>query len=289
MSTAKPASGVVGQDWTYDSIVRKLHERRILLRVHASPACPLLGSHNDEGSAGFTARNLAFRGLTAEQYAQATSSLRQERDWAEGPYMRQVIIDHINQCVPPPRAHHRKGPGHFLRPRPAADDLSPWISTTGNLDWALWYIARLLCLKGHKRVRLAIIDATRTPHTPGGELRLRPFAERPKGEWINLPRREKDRYLRASWAAGEARETLFYGRVFGESILSDMVFDVSVRPPPFSSPTSSIRPPQRALALTLRLNRHCRSRFRRAFGTRPVCATRPGQAGWHGCSGIPPY
>lgn len=142
--------------WTYASLTDALRDRRILLRVHTSSSSPLPGPHNDPATAGFTSRNVAFRNLDPERYSLAVSGLRGDKDWTEGLYMRHVIIDHVNNRTPITRgpddptqtrggargsARGRGGRGVRYRPQPQPrpeHDQSPWISTTGNLDWAIW-------------------------------------------------------------------------------------------------------------------------------------------------------
>lgn len=258
--------------WTYGSITEALHHRTILLRVHTTPLTPVSGSG---GSSGFTARNSAFKGLNAEQYGQAVSGLRGERGWAEGPYMRDLIVDHINGVVRKsaptlPRGHTNGNGPHYQDPlqvgqlprRPwtranfpfhsprssttmpmRPDDLTPWISTTANLDWALWYIARLLTQHQHqpsqsqrptgRQVYLTIISIS-TNRTENQELYVAPFLYHNLNNKHQLELRGKNeidraRYNRASRNAVLAKEVLFYGRILGESILATTAFTPDVR------------------------------------------------------------
>lgn len=236
--------------WTYASLTEALRDRRILLRVHTSPSSPLPGQRNGPSTSGFTARNVAFRGLDPDQYASAVAGLRGDRDWAEGSYMRQIIVDHVNNRTPVTRlsstpgantegrGRGRGGRTHQHRPRLRLEvDQSPWISTTGDLNWAIWYIARLLSRnRGH--VHLSIINNTRRSWV-SGELRISPFLNRPRAEWDNLPSVGRERYLRARSSAARAREVLFYGRIFGESVLADMTFTHHVSPGLRFSPDAS--------------------------------------------------
>lgn len=234
------------QQWTYSSLTEALHHRTIILRVHTTPHNPL--------ESGFTARNPVFRGLTVEQYHHATASLKGER-WAEGPYMRDVIIDHINQLIrrPQPQQPGNMGNGWLRQPPPhiryqgrqrqnvplkeEVDELSPWISTTANLDWALWYITKLLALPGngprnnpgmkHNTVKLAIISIS-TDRTYNKELYVAPFLWRPPDETRYMCQVDRERYNRAKKSAISAKEVLFYGRIFNESILADLTFTKEV-------------------------------------------------------------
>jgi hypothetical protein len=223
---------MASEQWTYTSLTEALHHRTIILRVHTTPQNPL--------DQGFTARNPAFNRLTVEQYHHATSSLR--GTWAEGPYMRDVIIDHINQLVrrAQPQRPGYMGNGRFrpqrqFSPRQGGpvkaetDDLSPWISTTANLDWALWYIAKLLSQMTHHgtyyrydQVKLSVISIS-TDRILNKELYVAPFLFRPD-ETKYLCQVDKERYNRARKSAISAKEVLFYGRIFKESILADLTF-----------------------------------------------------------------
>jgi hypothetical protein len=223
---------MASEQWTYTSLTEALHHRTIILRVHTTPQNPL--------DQGFTARNPAFNRLTVEQYHHATSSLR--GTWAEGPYMRDVIIDHINQLVrrAQPQRPGNMGNGRFRSQHHSTfrqtgpviaetDDLSPWISTTANLDWTLWCIAKLLSQMTHHgttyrydQVKLSVISIS-TDRTLNKELYVAPFLFRPN-ETKYLCQVDKERYNRARKSAISAKEVLFYGRIFKESILADLTF-----------------------------------------------------------------
>jgi len=158
--------------------------------------------------------------------------------------MRDVIIDHINQLVrrPQPQRPGYMGNGRFrpqsqfklagARPlKTETDELSPWISTTANLDWALWYIAKLLSQTTMTRhgtkhrydqVRLSVISIS-TDRARNKELYVAPFLFR-HDETKCMNQVDKERYKRAQESAILAKEVLFYGRIFKESILADLTF-----------------------------------------------------------------
>jgi len=168
--------------------------------------------------------------------------------------MRDVIIDHINQLVrraqPLPLLYGGHGNRFRLGPHPRplngrmeaeTDELSPWISTTANLDWALWYIAKLLSQPGtgfdrtpkYEKVNLAVISIS-TDRTLNKELYVAPFLFRPN-ETKYMCQVDKERYNRARKSAILAKEVLFYGRIFKESILADLTFTREVIPSPTST------------------------------------------------------
>jgi hypothetical protein len=288
--------------WTYGSITEALHHRTILLRVH--PSSP---TRQEGFGHGFTARNSAFKGLTPDQYALAVSGLRGEKGWAEGPYMRDMIVDHINGVtrripIPPssiavsnnrvmgvrervrrpysylssvasfqraPGNPRPGGPGprtgqggrgrdnfpfHPQSTAPAPDDLTPWISTTANLDWALWYIAKLLTShtsSSSNKVYLSIISIS-TDRRDNKELYVAPFLYHNLNnadtyrEMRDKDDYDKDRYRRAGRNAVMAKEVLFYGRILKESVLATMGFTTEVSHSFFRTP---LLLPSRGLSL----------------------------------------
>jgi hypothetical protein len=175
--------------------------------------------------------------------------------------MRDVIIDHINQLVRRPQATQLLHGGHGSRfrlgPHPIAsrypgsqslkaevDELTPWISTTANLDWALWYIAKLLSHpeqghgygrgRGYDRVKLTVISIS-TDRTRNKELYVAPFLWRRDNETRYMCQVDEERYNRARKNAVASKEVLFYGRIFPESVLADLTFTREVS---LSSPIS---------------------------------------------------
>jgi hypothetical protein len=159
--------------------------------------------------------------------------------------MRDVIIDHINQLVrraqPQPQRPGYMGNGRF-RPqhhstfrqggplKAETDDLSPWISTAANLDWALWYIAKLLCQMTHHstnyrydQVRLSVISIS-TDRTLNKELYVAPFLWSSPCDSRRIGDVDRERSNRARKSAISAKEVLFYGRIFKESIQADLTF-----------------------------------------------------------------
>lgn len=240
------------QNWTYPSIRQALTDHKILLRVHTSPNSPLPSLHNDPSTSGFTARNAAFRGLAPQEFRQVTARLRNEVGWAEGPYMRKTIIDHLNNSTTArprlsstlvssfyPRTQtntqngHRGGRIPAVRPitqsRFEADEQSPWISTTQKLDWAIWYISKLLAQGRHGKVHLAIIK-NGARH---GEISVKPFRmfERYPNQPMGLEGVSTEAYRRARNNAMISQEILLYGRIFGESIISDLTITPYVSRP----------------------------------------------------------
>jgi hypothetical protein len=166
--------------------------------------------------------------------------------------MRDVIIDHINQLVrrpqPPPLLHGGHGSRFRLGPRPfpldgprmkaETDELTPWISTTANLDWAIWYIAKLLSQSGtgfnntprYEKVRLAVISIS-TDRTLNKELYVAPFLWSSRCDSRRIGDVDRERYNRARKSAISAKEVLFYGRIFKDSILADLTFTREVSTP----------------------------------------------------------
>jgi len=159
--------------------------------------------------------------------------------------MRDVIIDHLNNVVRRPPLHlGRLGRGRSELRTGGGDDLTPWISTTANLDWALWYISKQLASlftpgvrngqkqkQSQREIKMAIISIS-TDRTANSELYVAPFLFRPPNEPRGMSRVDRERYNQAKKSAIMAKEVLFYGRVFGESVLADLTFTKEVSPLP---------------------------------------------------------
>jgi hypothetical protein len=166
--------------------------------------------------------------------------------------MRDVIIDHINQLVrrAQPQRPGYMGNGRFRLQhhstshqagpvKAETDDLSPWISTTANLDWALWYIAKLLSQPGtgfnntprYQKVNLAVISIS-IDRKLNRELYVAPFLWSSPCDGRRIGDVDRERYDRARKSAIAAKEVLFYGRIFKESILADLTFTREVSAPP---------------------------------------------------------
>jgi len=126
-------------------------------------------------------------------------------------------------------------PFHPQSTAPAPDDLTPWISTAANLDWALWYIAKLLTspTSSSNRVYLSIISIS-TDRRDNKELYVAPFLYHNLNnadtyrEMRDKDEYDKDRYRRAGRNAVMAKEVLFYGRILKESVLATMGFTTEV-------------------------------------------------------------
>ena len=116
------------------------------------------------------------------------------------------------------------------------EDLSPWISTTRSLDYALWDVARRLA-KGEKVVKLAVIRQSKGADAGGWEWQHRGKRRSIRGAevWtlatdeIGLERGKAPRWEQHHWDRAHRRvlasdEILYYGRIFGESIVADMTF-----------------------------------------------------------------
>ncbi|GFZ46749.1 hypothetical protein JCM24511_03969 [Saitozyma sp. JCM 24511] len=161
--------------------------------------------------------------------------------WAEGAWMKDTMVDHVLL----------RWPGRPSRSTGGELESSPWVSACGNLDWAIWEIAKRLS-QGLSSVRLAIIRQEHHDFDPdrlnGAHARIRTHKIGPDGAPQpasaamsgrirqltvapavvldrHIPRiistRKKEVYSSAAARAREAQEVLVYGRIFSESILAD--------------------------------------------------------------------
>ncbi|KAK4689274.1 hypothetical protein P7C73_g817, partial [Tremellales sp. Uapishka_1] len=198
----------------YEAYVDTATARGLVFRVHdANSFCRL-------NTSGFAAPSGKFDGMAIEAYLAAFKVLRKPQ-WADSTYLRDTIVDH---CLV----------------RPSADgELSPWISTTDSLDWAIWEVARRL---GHPdpqkrvdKVRLCVIRHSIPTNNPFGKrdkknIELWTFP----GANLNLPDLERTlpypKMRDAVLAKRKARisnEKLFYGRIFADSIEDDLEFTLT--------------------------------------------------------------
>ncbi|KAL1411650.1 hypothetical protein Q8F55_002615 [Vanrija albida] len=199
------------------------------LRVHSrASASPLLWT-GDAATSGFSARNGNLAALTPSSYAASLAARDPPTPWAgwkDNTYTATSALDHLVRRSPP-----------FLPDTHAADDGSPWISTTRSLTWAVWEVARRLSPPpapvhafvvaqpaAEARVELAVIS-------PGEEACLDPlplvrglWRARGDGEGGKLTGNQRDALQAAEFAARACDETLFYGRIFASSVLANYEF-----------------------------------------------------------------
>ncbi|WWD17112.1 hypothetical protein CI109_101549 [Kwoniella shandongensis] len=134
-----------------------------------------------------------------------------------------------------------RGPhGRIVPPVQSEIEASCWISTTRSLDWAIYEIARQLSLNdqgsaslpGEKTLRLAVIrydpqvgrssDGSVQVHSR--ELRLIPYFYLAEAEGGIISSVKKEMSIEARRRTNDTFETLYWGRVFSQSIEEDLVF-----------------------------------------------------------------
>ena len=131
--------------WTYTRLYRELNEGQILLRVHHSMSASQLIISPSPSTSGFFAPSPLFACVTPKTYALVASNIDPESPW-----MRELLVDHIRGARRPYLGRNASE----VRP---PDELSPWISCTASLDWAIWDITRCLARGGRWSVTLTIV------------------------------------------------------------------------------------------------------------------------------------
>ncbi|RXK39334.1 hypothetical protein M231_03413 [Tremella mesenterica] len=185
---------------------------------------PSQGSHangqiprNQYPSARATNERMNFRSATAQK--------GQIDDMFEGTWMRELIVDHINGWRRPcPALWKAKYPQETRN----TDELSPWISCSASLDWAIWNIAKQLSrMKGKSdKVWLTIV------RLDGPEKWHRPFAHPRSPRVEDQSPFRYDLEFKARRKAEDCKEVLAYGRIFGNSIIAVLPFSISSTPFP---------------------------------------------------------
>jgi hypothetical protein len=136
-------------------------------------------------------------------------------DCLNRPFVRQTAIDHILQRVTKNSADH-----------------SRWISTTRSHRWVLWEVARRLASDPKAAVHITVISTSR--RTSIGET---------APDWRLLPSyslaalspearehlADEAELLKAQWKSHDSYESLWYGRIFPDRIVTDLVCTAIVR------------------------------------------------------------
>ena len=141
----RPRHQPVQTAWTYTRLYRELNDGQILLRVHHSMSASQLILSPSPSTSGFFAPSPLFACVTPKTYALVASNVDPESPW-----MRELLVDHI-------RGTRRPYLGRNASEVRPPDELSPWISCTASLDWAIWDIARCLARGGRWSVTLTIV------------------------------------------------------------------------------------------------------------------------------------
>lgn len=229
---------------TYESLRSGCLSHTILLRVHDTTSHSPLVWTNDTSTSGFHCPNARLH-LSPTAYAGMAEEIKLaggRGQWAEGAWMKDTMVDHVLL----------RWPGRPSRSTGGELESSPWVSACGNLDWAIWEIAKRLS-QGLPSVRLAIIRQEHHDFDPdrldGAHARIRTHkiasdgAPQPASAAMSgrirqltvapavvldrhIPRiistRKQEVYSSAAARAREAHEVLVYGRIFSESILADL-------------------------------------------------------------------
>lgn len=200
----------------YQRLINDSRKHRILFRVHDSTSASPLTWTGEHSTSGFSSLNPNLQHLTPTAYMSAFGRLT-GYSWLLGPYSRDLLVRHIFES-----------PGSGIM---ESDELSPWISTTLDFDWAVWEVARRLAKEEVGEVKMAIIrqahlgaEADDEKQRNGDEIRIDPL--RILGQYLEQPldRTERQHVLEAKRRAVTSSEVLFYGRIFSSSIESDLIF-----------------------------------------------------------------
>lgn len=208
---------------------------RTFLRVHSSSSASPLRWTGDPATSGFAALNSNLALLTPTAYTGAME--RQDpplpwQEWDIGLHTAHSVLDHlIRRAVPLVPGVH------------AADDASPWISTTANPTWAVWEIARRLspppvpvhafvvaAPAAEEVVELAVILPTVEAHLDPLPVVRSLWRDRGDGDGGKLTGNQREALQHAEFGARACDETLFYGRVFAQSIIANYEFTREVGP-----------------------------------------------------------
>lgn len=197
---------------TYSNLLRRTLSGEIVLRIHHSLSTSPLVMTGNPSTSGFTAPQAAFDGMAPAAYRIATRGF--DGTFMATPAARQQAVEHVldRRGLPPP------GLDQDIEMMTA----SPFISVTADLDWALYWIARQLTGTTTPEIHLAVI------RVPNAEVMLNPFPDSPMAAVVGMSEREKVAYWSARGKAEERKEWFFYGRIFDDSILGDIVFTPKV-------------------------------------------------------------
>ena len=231
---------------SYEDLAHQAKASEVVFRVHdALSASPLVWSGLPHDS-GFRSPHAFLSCLTPRSYTHLDAQLLRSL------YGRYTMVDHIlrkwrQSCVQIPMTVQQ---GLDI----PADDMTPWISTSTDLIWCIWEIARRLSVQEDDdmfvdTVGLAIIAYEPGPARPAHSDELPDDEEtryaRGSGELHVIPENEADlrllpllrpfrtvqlgqQFESAQRAARSSGEVLFYGRIFPGSIVANLEFSTKV-------------------------------------------------------------
>lgn len=225
-------------DTLYQSLLTASGPREpspVVFRVHTSSSISSLVHSSESGMSGFFAPS-PYMHISEAQYNDRFGHLSDE-GWSCGQGLAPSMVAHLLDR-PVDQMHLKTHEVDWQVVKDA--DKSPWVSTTRNLDWTIWEIARRLA-KGEKEVRLAVIkqsvavELETRPHMQekekcrarGGEVWTVPVGEiydtQPHAAYGQRPS-----WNRARLRALARDEVLYYGRIFDTSIVGDFVWTRNV-------------------------------------------------------------
>jgi len=180
-------------------IVERLDDEDLVLRVHDYRSISIL-QHD-----GFTANDVRFKPRTStRKWISDHQQLRADIEWRESYETVCSMAAHVT--------------GGWNKQRIGFQ--SPWLSTTGSLEWAVWEIARRLTIMSTDKVELSAIRRQKTfsPRYRGAKP-LAIVAERAFRS--GLPIYGLNSALNF---ARSSSEVLYYGRIFDKDVLETWEF-----------------------------------------------------------------
>jgi hypothetical protein len=208
---------------TYQNLLNACTNHEIVFRIHDKTSISYLNWTGDPSTSGFSAPNPNLANLSPSTY-QAVLRHNYRKDWASDTHSVQTMINHILSVHPVQ---------HQLGKKPAADELSPWISVTQRLDRAIYEVVKRLASGNVELVRMAIIRRRAPGEQLYGQRRVYPLDAQP---CYALNAARLDSGLQ-SWAVEKAKakatdyhESLYYGRIFNDLIEADLVWTKDVSP-----------------------------------------------------------
>jgi hypothetical protein len=252
-----PANAIQNQGQiNYSTLLQSSTSGQIVFRVwDSTSASPLRLVDGDIPRSGFSAPSRAFHSMSPVAYASATNGMESSH-WASGSAMRQRLVQHVLGVVPSPAAKARSEESVFVSASRSLD----WSI------WEVARRLAAAARRGREgegggeegTVHLSVIRLDPPGSTDAAAFGVGPEAsEYAQGQaqpqtqkqthksevWFQpraviqaaievdaagMYQAERDDLYRVRSMVGASNEVLFFGRVFGTSVLADLVFTAEV-------------------------------------------------------------
>ena len=231
----------------YEWLAEQSSRSKVVFRVFDESSVSPSVWTGEVDTSGFSCPNQNLAGLIPAAYRTAQGEKRGSIVWAEGPYLTQTIADHIlarKRQSAINLADKATTDSGELTEIPE-DEKSPWISTSKNLTWCIWEVAKRLTRMAENKEWHHSLTTAQKPGT-GPIVSLALIKHHSGTVGLNDPRRVyleahldahsamnhavarykgalatmrvKDAFERAMKEAGRSKEILYYGRIFSNSI-----------------------------------------------------------------------